>query len=201
MADVIDLTSRLPGANNLITSHPLEFRRGDWQHGQPLLCTRMESARFEEHRAGALAAPGHRHIAFVPNHLSLDEGSRCTLLGLFRHRNDEGRMRRVYHLAGLMECVTNATSPVLRTDLLRRLYQEITEEREALQVAWRGRVDHFLLPLFPEHYNPNLFQHRISRAETLKELFDAVRGETDAQFNALSRFYVLYLPDDFIFRI
>ena len=200
MADVIDLTPRLPGQDNLIASRPLEFRRGDWKHGSTMMCTRGESARFEEHRAKALAAEGHRHIAFVPNHLALDNGSLCTLQGLFRHRDGESRMRRVYNLAGLMECVTNATSPILRTDLLRRFYQAITEEREALQVAWRGRIGHFLLPLYPEHYNPHLFLHSIAGAASLKELFEVIRRETDAQFDILSRYYVFYLPEEFISR-
>ena len=196
MADVIDLTSRLPEANNLITLRPLEFRKGDWKHGLPLMCTRPESARFEEHRAKALASPGHQHIAYVPNHLSLDDGSWCTLLGLFRNREDESLMRRVYHLAGLMECVTNASSPILRTDLLRRVYQAISEEREALKVTWRGRITHFLLPLHPEYHNPNLFPHLISGAETLKDFFDVNRMETDAQFDVLARHYVFYLPEN-----
>jgi hypothetical protein len=97
-----------------------------------------------------------------------------------------------------MECVTNAPSHILRTDLLRRFYKSILEEREGLGMVWRGSVRHFLLPLHPEHHNPNLFFHRIAGAASLKELYDAIRSETDTQFDVLSRLYVFYLPENFV---
>lgn len=197
MADVIDMTRRFQNLENLIARRPLEWRRGDWQAGYALMCTREESARFESHRQEALQVKGHRHIGCVPNHLKLDGGYHYTVLGLFRHRDDEAMMRRVYLLAGLMECVTGASSPILRTDLLRRIYKSILEERERLQILWRGNARHFLLPLYASHYNPNLFFHRIASAETLKDLYESIQAETDRQFDILSQFYVFYLPDMF----
>ncbi len=146
MADVIDIEERLPQKDNLLSVHPLEFRRGPWRSGFAMMCTREESARFEEHRRETLRLKGHEHIAFVPNHFSLDGGYHYTVMGLFRYRAEEALMRRVYRLAGWMECVTRATSPVLRTDLLRRLYKTIQEERQALNIVWRGNIQHFLLP-------------------------------------------------------
>jgi hypothetical protein len=97
-----------------------------------------------------------------------------------------------------MECVTNATSPILRTDLLRRIYKSIMEEREQLRVVWRGNVRHFLLPLHTPHYNPNLFFHHIAAAESLRDLFQCIRAETDTQFDILTRHYVFYLPEAFL---
>lgn len=198
MADVIDLSRRLPGRDNLITAAPLEFRRGDWRGGHALMCTRTESVRFEKHRQEAFSRPGHEHIGFVPNHFTLDDGCHFTTLGLFRYRADEALMRRVYRLAGLMECVTNAPSAILRTDLLRRFYQNILAERDSLKVVWRGNVQHFLLPLHTDLHNPNLFFHHIANCESLKELFAAIEEETNLQFDLIANNYVIYIPDNFI---
>ena len=194
MANVIDLTHRGKHLDNLITASPLEFRHGDWHGGFAMLCTREASAKYETHREEALGLSGHGHIAFVPNHFTLNGGYHYTFLGLVRYREDETMMRRVYRLAGLMECVVSIPSPVLRTDLLRRFYQSIIEEREALNVVWKGDVQHFLLPLNPEHYNPNRFSHAVAKAESLKELYSVISTETDSQFDVLGRFYVIYLP-------
>lgn len=195
MADIIDLKQKIQKNDNLIASCPMEFRRGDWQSGHVLMCTREESVRYEAHRLEALGIPGHQHIGFVPKHITLDDGYHYTILGLFRHRREESLMRRVYRLAGLMECVTNAPSAILRTDLLRRFYKAILEEREALNVVWRGNVRHFLFPLPTEYRDPDSFMQRVSNAETLKELFEAIQMETDAQFDILMTHYVFYLPE------
>jgi hypothetical protein len=195
MADIIDLTQKLHKSDNLIASSPLEFRRGDWQTGQVMMCTREESARYEAHRLEALGAPGHQHIGFVPGHVTLDDGYQYTIMGLFRHRTDESLMRRVYRLAGLMECVTNAPSAILRTDLLRRFYKSILQERDELNVVWRGNVRHFLLPLLPEHHNTDLFFQLVSDAETLKDLFDVIESEANTQFDILKARYVFYFPE------
>lgn len=198
MAEIINLSSRIPGRDNLITSHPLEFRRGDWHGGYFMMCTRKESLRFEEHRRQALSSPGHQHIGYVPNHSSLENGYHYTILGLFRYRSNEDMMRRVYRLAGLMECVTNASSAILRTDLLRRFYQTILDERESLNVVWRGNVRHFLLPIYPELRDPNLFFYHIAKSESLKELFDTIKAETNEQLDIVGQHYVIYVPENFV---
>jgi hypothetical protein len=195
MAELIDLTKRIQKLNNLFASQPLEWRRGNWLTGCALMCTREESKRFEAHRLEAYQVEGHKHIGFVPNHFKLDSGYHYTVMGLFRHRDDEAMMRRVYYLAGLMECVTKSSSPILRTDLLRRVYKSILEERELLGVVWRGNVPHFLLPLHTEYYNANLFFHHIVSAESLKDFYQKLQSETDAQFDILAQRYVFYLPE------
>ncbi len=145
MADIIDLSKRLKPGHNLIASAPLEFRRGQWLSGNAILCTREESAKLEAQRRKA--TPDRPPVTLVPNHTRLDGGYHFTFLWLFRFREDEERMRRLYWLAGLMECVTKAPSPVLRTDLVRRFFKIINEEREKLSVSWKGNVRDFLLPL------------------------------------------------------
>jgi hypothetical protein len=198
VADIIDITDRLPGQDNLIASGPLEFRRGEWHRGFAMMCSREESGRYESHRVEALRTPGHQHIAFVPTHFVLDGGYHYTILGLFRHRSDEKMMRRVYRLAGLMECVTNFPSAVLRTDLLRRFYKSILEERDELNLVWRGDAQHFLLPIHPQHRSPNIMPQAAANAESLKELYQAIESETNTQFDILSRSYVFYLPTGFL---
>ncbi len=199
MGDLIDLTSRFHRReSNLIVAYPLEFRRGEWQSAHAALCRKEESLRYEERREKALLEPGQGHVLqSVPNHVRLDEGYHYTVAALFRHRSDETAMRRIYRLAGLMECVTNVPSPVLRSDLLRRFYQNILEERESLGVVWGGNALHFLLPLDPGLYNPSLFFHYLSTADSLMNLFDAIEVETGRQFDILSKHYVIYLPERF----
>ncbi|MCU0572236.1 MAG: hypothetical protein MUC41_04505 [Syntrophobacteraceae bacterium] len=196
MADIIEMKDRHRPPGNIVTLRPLEFRRGDWHLGTAMMVKREESARHEMHRLEAFSRQGHTHVAHVPNHFALDDGCHYTLMGLFRYRGDEGLMRRVYRLAGWMECVTNAPSPILRTDLLRRFYKSILEEREALNIVWRGNVRYFLFPIHVEYYNPNLLVHRVSRTESLKELYEVIEEETNRQFDVLAEHYVFYLPEN-----
>ncbi len=198
MADIIDFSTRLKPGNNLIASSPLEFRKGEWLSGSAILCMREESEKLEAQRRKA--TPDRPPITLVPNHLRLDGGYHYTFLWLFRLREDEKRMRRLYWLAGLMECATKAPSPVLRTDLVRRFFKIINEEREKLNVAWKGNVRDFLLPLHPEHYNPGAFMDTISNASSLKDLLDGIEQETNSQFDILAHSYVFYVPEAFLSR-
>lgn len=198
MADIIDLSSRFKPGHNLIAMSPLEFRKGQWLSGTAILCTREESAKLESQRKKA--TPDRPLMTLVPNHRTLDGGYHYTCLWLFRFREDETRMRRLYRLAGLMECVTKAPSPVLRTDLVRRFFKIINEEREKLNVSWRGNVRSFLLPLRIEHYDQGVFLAAMSAAPSLKELLGGIERETDSQFDILAKHYVFYVPPAFLSR-
>jgi len=198
MADIIDLSSRFKPGHNLIAMSPLEFRKGEWLSGSAILCTREESAKLEAQRRKA--TPDRPPITLVPNHITLDGGYHYTCLWLFRFREDEKRMRRFYRLAGLMECVTKAPSPVLRTDLVRRFFKIINEERGKLNVSWRGNVRNFLLPLHAEHYEPGAFTGSISSAQSLKDLLSGIERETNFQFDILAERYVFYVPETFLSR-
>ncbi len=198
MAQVIEFDGHRRHADTLLCRRPLEFRLGNWPTGFALLCTRGEARRFE-HRLQQQAGDSQSDpIVKVANHIRLDDGCHFTVQGLFRHRRDEDRMRRVYRLAGLMECVTSVSSPVLRTDLLRHVYRTILDERAALAVAWRGNVTHYLLPLYCQHYNRDLFFHRVRTAESLKAFYSVIADETEEQFRVLSRDYVIYVPTAFV---
>ncbi|MDR3569466.1 MAG: hypothetical protein P4L43_15695 [Syntrophobacteraceae bacterium] len=198
MADIIDLSSRLAPGRNLISVTPLEFRKGEWLSGSAILCTREESEKLESQRKKS--TPDRPLMTLVPDHRTLDGGYHYTSLGLFRLRDDELRMRRLYRLAGLMECVTRAPSPVLRTDLVRRFFKIVNEEREKLGVSWKGNVRSFLLPLRIDHYNPAVFLDTIVGAASLKELLSGIERETNAQFDLLAAHYVFYVPEAFLAR-
>ena len=179
--------------DNLICRRPLEFRRGDWRKGQVLQCLRQEAEKYQTHRQEALA-DGHRHLSFVPEHFSLVGGCDYTVMGLYRLREQEDQARELYRLAGLMECVVNSTSPLLRTDLLRSLYKAIIDLRQSLNFSWLGDSNQFLLPLHPHLYRRGSFFDKISQAETLKALYETVEQETEVQFDLLGTEYVFYLP-------
>ncbi len=99
-----------------------------------------------------------------------------------------------------MECATKAPSPVLRTDLVRRFFKIINEEREKLNVLWSGKVRDFLLPLLPEHYDRAAFDDTVGNAPSLKELLVGIEDETDSQFDILAQSYVFYVPQTFLSR-
>ncbi len=200
MADIIDFSSRLKPESNLIRSHPLEFRKGGWLAGSAILCTRHESEKFEAHRQKVLQVQERPYISLVPNHFTLDGGYHYTTARLFTLSGDEILMRRLYRLCGFMECITKAASPVLRTDLVRRFFKIIGEERDALKITWKGNVHNFLLPLQPEHFNHQAFINNLQTAQSLKELITLIERDTDRQFDILAQHYVFYVPETFYAR-
>ncbi len=198
MADIIRFRGKPGGDDNFITLRPFEFRWGDWGNAFVFMCSRSQSARLEEHRPGGPNTRDRRRIRAVPTHVTLDGGTHYTVTGLFAHREDESSMRRIYRLAGMMECVTKSPSPILRTDLLRRFFRTIEQERDRLGIVWKGSVRNFLIPLESACYKPERFQLAVSGARSLSELFLAIQTETDAQFDILSRRYVFYVPEGFL---
>jgi hypothetical protein len=192
MADIIDLSSKLKSESNLIAEKPLEFRKGRTISGSAILCTRQESSKLEARRRKTSST------TILPSHFRLDGGYHWTALWLFRFREDEQRMRRIYRLAGLMECATKTPSPVLRTDLVRRFFKIINEEREKLNVSWKGNSVEFLLPLLPEHYDFSDFNEAVGNAPSLKELLVAIENGTNSQFDVLAENYVFYVPETFL---
>jgi hypothetical protein len=193
MAKIIDIENGRRADDNLICRKPLEFRRGDRRQRQALQCLRSEAEKYQSHRRQALTN-GHSHLSFVPEHFSLADGCDYTVMGLYRWRENEEQAREFYRLAGLMECVVNSTSPLLRTDLLRSLYKTIIDLRQSLNFSWRGDSSQFLLPLHPHFYRRSHFFDQVLKADTLKALYGAVKCETTVQFDLLAVEYVFYLP-------
>ncbi|MEJ2363894.1 MAG: hypothetical protein P8017_04295 [Deltaproteobacteria bacterium] len=193
MAKIIDFEDSRKDDDNLICRKPLEFRRGDWRQGHILQCLKSEAEKYQDHRRQAISN-GHSHIRFVPEHFSLVGGCDYTVMGLFRWRENEELAREFYRLAGLMECVVNSTSPLLRTDLLRSLYKTILELKKSLNFSWKGDSSQFLLPLHENLYRRSRFFDQILQANTLKALYKTLDREIGIQFDLLAAEYVFYLP-------
>lgn len=193
MAKIISFENGRKVEDNLICRQPLEFRRGDWHEGQVIQALRKEAEKYQAHRRQALVG-GHRHLKFVPEHFNLVGGWDHTILALYRWRQSERQAREVYRLAGLMECVVNASCPILRTDLLHSLYKTIVDLRRRLNVSWMGGSSQFILPTHPHLYERKSFFERICQASTLKMLYEVVEQETTVQFDLIAVQYVFYLP-------
>ncbi|MBI4775354.1 MAG: hypothetical protein HY788_14490 [Deltaproteobacteria bacterium] len=193
MADIIQFRPESEADDNLITRKPLEMRWGDWQGGSPMQLLKEESRRFEQYREES-RKKGHPYPPKTPNHFSLHHGTDATLWALYRWRRDADHMRDVYYLAGLMECMILVPHSILRTVMVRAFYKTLEKLKEELRVKWHGQVHHFLLPMATYHRSENDFSRHLQGAETLQELFQAIREETDEQFLILGSEYAFYLP-------
>jgi len=117
-----------------------------------------------------------------------------TIQALFASRANEEKMREVYYLAGLMDCMINRVNPLLRTDLIRDMYKKVATLKSILNTDWYGSVDQILFPLDPRLYNPSEYVECLSKAETMKDLYAVIRDGTDEMFDILSLEYVFYTP-------
>lgn len=198
MGDVIDLFRR-DGRDNVISEGPICFRVAHYDEGTVIQCLAGESERYERHRADALAAsPGHEHLWRVPEGHKLTGGMLDTALGLFRHRSSPEDLKRVYRLAGLMECLIHASAPILRTALIRDVFKKAQGLKDELGMSWRSGGEQYLLPL-SESFRPGPgLVARLKQTESLKELYRVIDEETSGQLEAIMENYVFYLPRSFV---
>ncbi|HDR16229.1 MAG TPA: hypothetical protein ENN79_12250 [Desulfobacteraceae bacterium] len=192
MARIIELPVRRPQTKaGIIASRPLEFRKACKPSIHFIQIPRGRESEFEAHfrdSSGGVLQTG------IPWGWELSRGQDRTICSLFLHRESENTMRRVYYLAGLVDCMINQVNPLLRTDLLRSLYKEAFELKRSLDVDWSGRLDEVLLPIEPLYYNRHEYQKALIDAETMKQLYRAIRDGTSKMFDVLSEQYVFYCP-------
>jgi hypothetical protein len=193
MADVIDLKGKLKPPNNLITKKPWEFRRADWDNAFFIQMLKSQSEKLENHRR-EIHLKGQRGIWHLPSHFTLRGGMAYTIRGSYIHRKDETEMREVYYLAGLVDCMINQFNPILRTDLIRDMYNKIMESKHRLGVNWYGQIDQVLFPIDNAYYNQSEYRQSLSGAKTMKELYHLIREGTDEMFDILSFEYTFYTP-------
>ncbi len=196
MAKVIPFPGRPHGPDNLIIDSPFTFRRAEWRTEHPVQVQRPKAEAYEIKRRRAFSV-GEPAVP-APIHKVLTGSLGQTLRGLYRAREDEDRMRRIYFLAGLMELATGHSHELLRTDLVRRVFGRIKELSEELNLRWRSWAEGFLLPLAENQYPTGRLPDSLGRAGTLKELMEFLRLETDAQFKRAARDYVYYLPPSWV---
>ena len=194
MGKIIDLNERRNRPpDNLITSRPLEFRRAGWESADFVMMLRSQSERLERQR-GENLREGRTGVASLPPHYVLRGGMSHTVRGLYMHKDNEKSMQDVYYLAGLVDCMINQVSPLLRTQAIRDLYRKVMTLKQTLNVNWYGAMDQVLFPIDLRFYNFDAYRRRLERAEKLPSLYHAVRQGIEEMFTILSGEYVFYTP-------
>jgi hypothetical protein len=194
MGQVIDIRKgRGRPLDNLITRTPLEFRRADWKVSHFVQMLKSQSTHLESHRKAVLASGG-TGVWEIPSHFALKGGLAHTIRALWANHYSERKMRDIYYLTGLMDCMINQVNPLLRTDLLRDLYKKVFALKASLTVNWYGPLDQVLLPIHPQLYNEAAYRSAIARADTMKDLYGIIERETADMFDILSLEYVFYCP-------
>ena len=178
---------------NEITRQPMRLRWGDWRTSRIIQVHVRSAARYEDERAESLqkgrGLPGH-----MPAHYSLDHGMRDTAMGLLRHRNDAEAQKQVIYLAAIMETLLNAPCPILRTDLIRRVYDQVSALSAQLGMRFSGRQARFLPPLHQDAKNPAYLTQLVCRIDNLKSLFDCLQELAGQRYQTIRNNYVIYYP-------
>ncbi len=186
MGEIIQMKrgTKVP-ADNVISPKPWEFRKAYWGTGHFIQMLRSQSNRLENNQ---------NEIHDIPPHFSLKGGMAFTIRAMFIYREKEEKMREIYYLAGLVDCMINQVNPILRTDLLRGLYKKVFSMKEKFNVHWHGPLDQVLLPIDFNFFNESEYRASVSRAGTMKELYNAIKDGTEEMFDILSFEYVFYCP-------
>ncbi len=182
MGKIIALKNRFHGPpGNLISSGPWEFRKAPWGSVHFSQFLKSQAEQIETRKT-------------LPPHFVLKGSMAFSIRAIFANRGSEKRMREIYYLMGLMDCLINQVSPVLRTDLVRHMYREIFRMKKMFGVQYYGPLDHVLLPVDPMFFSEPEYRSSLRRARSLKDLYSAIRSGTDEMFDVLALEYVFYCP-------
>lgn len=179
--------------DHIISQKPYRLRWGDWRVASPIQVHVGAAAVYEDQRQEDLAA-GRTPGGQMPMHFQLDGGLHETAQALLRFRDDESALVEVTYLACLMEALVNTPCAILRTDLIRRVYQEVDRLSGRLILRWRGRADRFMLPLNRDALDPQGFVRRVAPLDNLQEFFQALREIAQERHADLAKNYVIYYP-------
>ncbi|MFZ0447750.1 MAG: hypothetical protein WAL98_00785 [Desulfatiglandaceae bacterium] len=195
MAEIIYFNNRrIRRPDTLTTSGPWEFRQAAWKTAHFVQMLRPDAFALEEYRGQHPELKGSGPLQ-LPPHFSLVNGMQSTIRGIFAYRDREDKMRDVYLLAGLIDCMINQINPVLRTALLRDMYKKVFKMKKALGIAWYGPLDHVLLPIDPSLHNVHEYCDALAGARNMKALYEKIREGTTEMFDILSLKYVFYFPN------
>lgn len=192
MGKVIELQPILNQvAGNLITSKPWEFRTPHWETAHFIQMSKSHSGKLEcDFKCDF--RKGHKNVRQLPPHLLLKGSMSYTIRAMFLYRENEEKMREVYYLTGLMDCMINQVNPILRTHILRSMYKKALAMKEDLNIHWYGPFDHILLPIDSRFYSASEYRSSLNRAPTMKELYHAIYKGTAEMFDIISLEYVFY---------
>jgi hypothetical protein len=179
---------------HVICDQPLRLRWGDWRVRHILQVHVQSAAAYEQQRCEALAE-GRDPAGQMPVGFELEGAAAQAAQALLRHRGSEERLVEVGYAAALMEALVHTPSAILRTDLVRRVYQEAEELSSRLGIVWRGDGrSHFLLPLNEDAREPDAFARRVAPLANLAEFFATLRAIAAERHQKLKKGYVLYYP-------
>jgi hypothetical protein len=130
----------------------------------------------------------------LPPHFLLKDSRAHTIHAILTYRNNGEKMREVYYLAGLIDCMINQTNPLLRTDLIKVMHKKIATLKNILGVNWYGQMDQVLLPIDELFFNQQEYRQRLSKAITIKEFYSIIRAGTDEMYDILSSKYIFFTP-------
>jgi len=194
VARIIDFEARRNRPpNNVITWKPLEFRRAGWDNADFIIMLRSQSELLEKKR-GENLREGRPGVPSLPPHFVLRGSMSYTARGLYLHKENEASMRDVYYLAGLVDCMINQVSPLLRTDAIRDMYRKVSTLKQTLNVNWYGPIDQVLFPLDTRFYNFAEYRNALAGAVNLQQLYRAIREGAEDMFAILAGEYVFYTP-------
>ncbi len=194
MNDVIPFKGGPPDPpDHIISNSPLRLRWGDWRTRNVIQVHVQSAAVYEDYRQQCLQQ-GQDPSGQMPSHYSLDQGMHQTALALLRHHQDPGALVEVGYLAALMEALLNAPCPVLRTDLIRRVYQEVEGLSRRLGLRYGGQVGRFMLPLAEDSRTPDFLNQGLARIDNLQDFFNTLKEIAQERFDRLAKGYVLYYP-------
>jgi len=178
--------------DNVITLKPWEFRTADWESRQFIQMLKSQSAKLEKHRKEAYEK-GCR-VSQMPPHFVLKGSMAYTVQGVYSYRTNEAKMREVYYLAGLIDCMINRVAPLLRTHVIKDIYKKVMTLKTLLNMTWYSTFDQVLFPLDSQFFNEYEYRNRISEASSAHELYRLIREGTDEMFDILALEYTFYTP-------
>ncbi len=154
---------------------------------------RSQSGVLEKHRK-EVYENGAGRVYHLPPHYVLTGSMAFTIQGLFRYRENEEKMREVYYLAGLIDCIIHQVTPLLRTAAIKEMYGKITTLKAFLDMNWYGSMDQVLLPLDAQFHNESEYRGSLVKAPTMIELYRVIKEGTEEMFEILSHEYTFYTP-------
>ncbi len=181
------------GREHVISDEPMRLRWGAWRIGRIIQVHVGAAAIFEDYRSECLEK-GEDPSGQMPPHFNLEGGLQDTALALLRHRSDQEAQQEVCYLASLLEALLNVPSAVLRSDLIRRVYQEVDRLSSELAFRWRGGEGRFILPCNTDARDARRFERQVAPLTSLAEFFGTVRTLSQERYLELSREYVFYFP-------
>jgi len=185
MAKIIEFKKRVEvDPEKLISSEPWEFRRAGCENSYFIQILRSHLVGSERVRRDLPQSP----------HYVLKGGMAHTIHSVYSYRNSKEKMRELYYLAGLIDCMINQVSPLLRTDLIRDIYRKVTTLKRVLAVNWYGHMDQVLLPVDDRYFSWIEYREGLLGAKTMKDLYLLIREGTERMFDVLSSEYVFFTP-------